>query len=613
MRVLGATVFDSPKGVTKFGNYWEKIERIESEKFFDVNDGVLKHHLLKTSSTERSKLTNAELVAWSNRYRHEIRYFKPDFIFFYGGGPGDLIPAEARAWNIPCGAYLVNGTFSNHRWCRDVDTFITDTNATRDYYREKLNIDPFPIGKFIGIETIAKSKKPERLLYVNPSLAKGAALVLLIARLLQRLKPTIKIEIVESRGNWDVVLKAVNATLGLPEDSCPENLIITPNTADMAAIYARTRVLFVPSLWWESGARVIAEAQLNGIPVVATHRGGNPEMVGAGGVIFTLPDNCFKEPYLTTPTEEGLIPVAEKIIQMFEDETYYSALSKSALINADITSNSSKNAKKLESHIKHLVDKKQSWLSPTYLAPAYLAYDSLRNHGEEQIYEPLNADEKGIFIDCGGYDGCSAVKFIANNPAFEAITFEPNPDLWSYYPSAPTTLIKKGVAGKTERRRFVLDEIDGDGSSFVTGKAIDYRKRIKNENFKFIEIQCVDICEVINSLHDYQKIILKLDVEGAEYEILEKLLESGLMSRVSKLYAEWHWNKMGLSQERHKAIYNRVKEHCPIQDWDALEMSVHHRDEERKKSRLDLLESVMNRKINEYQSHWLAQFLGHQT
>ena len=158
-----------------------------------------------------------------------------------------------------------------------------------------------------------------------------------------------------------------------------------------------------------------------------------------------------------------------------------------------------------------------------------------------------------------------------------------------------------------------MDEIDGDGSSFVTGKAIDYRKRIKNENFKFIEIQCVDICEVINSLHDYQKIILKLDVEGAEYEILEKLLESGLMSRVSKLYAEWHWNKMGLSQERHKAIYNRVKEHCPIQDWDALEMSVHHRDEERKKSRLDLLESVMNRKINEYQSHWLAQFLGHQT
>lgn len=446
VRVLGATVFDSPKGVTKFGNDWEKIEQIESGIFFDVNDGVLKHQLLKTSSTERSNLTNAELVAWSNRYRHEIRYFKPDFIFFYGGGPGDLIPAEARAWNIPCGAYLVNGTFSNLRWCRDVDTFITDTHATRDYYREKLNIDPIPIGKFIGSETIAKSKRPERLLYVNPSLAKGAAVVLMMARLLQRMRPTIQIEIVESRGNWDVVLKAVNATLGLPEDSCPENLIITPNTADMAAIYARARVLFVPSLWWESGARVIAEAQLNGIPVIATHRGGNPEMVGAGGVTFSLPDNCYREPYLTTPTEDGLIAVAEKIIQMFEDETYYSTLSEAALINANITSNASNNAKKLESHIKKLVDKKQSWIFPSYLVPAYPPYDSKRNHGEELIYEPLNYGEKGIFIDCGGYDGCSAVKFIANNPSFEAITFEPNPELWPYYNSVPTTLIKGSLA-----------------------------------------------------------------------------------------------------------------------------------------------------------------------
>lgn len=114
---------------------------------------------------------------------------------------------------------------------------------------------------------------------------------------------------------------------------------------------------------------------------------------------------------------------------------------------------------------------------------------------------------------------------------------------------------------------------------------------------------------MLDSLQDYQKIILKLDVEGAEYEILDKLIERGLMARVSRLYAEWHWHKIGMSQERHEAIYNRVKEHCPVQDWDALDMSVHHRADERKKSRSDLLASIINTNIKYYQSHHLAQIL----
>jgi FkbM family methyltransferase len=603
VRILGATIFDSPNGTTRFGADWEKIKNIKSESFFEVNDGIIKHNLLKTDSTERSKLTNAEELVWIKKYRLEIRYFKPDFIFFYGGGPGDLIPAEARAWNIPCGAYLVNGTFSNYRWCRDVDTFITDTNATRDYYREKLNIDPIPIGKFIGSEIIARSKSPQRLLYVNPSLAKGAALVLIMARVLERIKPSIKIEIIESRGDWQTVLKAVNQTLRLQENYLPGNIIITPNTTDMGAVYARTKLILVPSLWWESGARVIAEAQLNGIPVVATHRGGNPEMVGGGGITFMLPESCYRTPYLTIPTEEGLLPIAEKIIQLFENDEYYQKLSDAALDNANITSNAQINIKKFEDHLLKIIKKKQTWIKPNYLATAYDPFDPQRNHGEELLYEYLSESQKGIFIDCGGYDGCSAVKFILDNPGFESITFEPNPMLWNYYQDVPTTLIKKGVAGKTETRYFTIDEIDGDGSSFVAGKAIDYTKKVKNEDFEKIQIECIDICEVLEALKDYQKIVLKLDVEGAEYEILNRLLESGLISRISKLYAEWHWHKIGMSYEQHLEIYNRVKAYCSVQEWDALDMSIHNRDQERKKSRVDLLNNFIGEKIQKYQKN----------
>lgn len=610
VRILGATVFDAPKGVSKFGNQWKSIEAIQQEKFFEVNDeDGLNHVLLKTSSLNRDQITSAEMGAWHTRYTLEIQYFKPDFIFFYGGGPAGFIPAEARAWNIPVGAYLVNESFNGHRWCRDVDTFITDTQATRDLYRERLNIDPVPIGKFIGQDKIAKERQPVNLLFINPSLSKGVAVLIMMARYLEKRAPNITIEVIESRGDWDEILRAVNYTTGRAADDCPSNIKVTANTADMASVYSRTRVLFVPSLWFESGARVIAEAQLNGIPVVATNRGGNKEMVGAGGVIFNLPEVCYQKPYMTTPTEEGIKPVAECIVRLFEDDDYYKDLSTKAKSNVRRICDAKKNTQTLVNHIQSLIDKKQTWTKPSYTPTAYSPFDKTRPHGEQWIYHALPAGKKGIFIDCGGYDGCSAVKFILNNPHFDAITFEPNPVMWPYYDQVPTTLIKKGIASKSGTREFIIDELDGDGSSFVEGKKIDYSGRISNDQFKKNIIEVVGIDDLLKACSHYDQIILKLDVEGAEYEVLDQLLESGLIKKIDYLYVEWHWHKCGFSFESHQKIYSRVAEFCSIQDWDALDMAIHQRDAERLKTRTDLLQRFLTGGLKKYQNNKkLAKF-----
>jgi glycosyltransferase involved in cell wall biosynthesis len=53
----------------------------------------------------------------------------------------------------------------------------------------------------------------------------------------------------------------------------------------MRRIYARTRILLAPSLWEEGWGRVISEAQISGIPVLASNRGGLPESVGPGGLL----------------------------------------------------------------------------------------------------------------------------------------------------------------------------------------------------------------------------------------------------------------------------------------------------------------------------------------
>jgi glycosyltransferase involved in cell wall biosynthesis len=56
----------------------------------------------------------------------------------------------------------------------------------------------------------------------------------------------------------------------------------------MTKIYGECKILLVPSVWEEAYGRVVTEAQISGIPVVASDRGGLPEAVGPGGILIGL-------------------------------------------------------------------------------------------------------------------------------------------------------------------------------------------------------------------------------------------------------------------------------------------------------------------------------------
>lgn len=66
------------------------------------------------------------------------------------------------------------------------------------------------------------------------------------------------------------------------------NVTMVPSVPDIRPFYGEARVLLVPSVWEESTARVINEAQINAIPVLASDRGGLVEAVGPGGIVVAL-------------------------------------------------------------------------------------------------------------------------------------------------------------------------------------------------------------------------------------------------------------------------------------------------------------------------------------
>ncbi|MDE2029984.1 MAG: glycosyltransferase, partial [Alphaproteobacteria bacterium] len=90
---------------------------------------------------------------------------------------------------------------------------------------------------------------------------------------------------------------------------------------DMRSVYGACKILLAPSVWNEAYGRVATEAQVSGIPVVASNRGGLPEAVGPGGAILD-PES---------PVEIW----AEAVRKLWRDEDAYAALSCAARAHAE--------------------------------------------------------------------------------------------------------------------------------------------------------------------------------------------------------------------------------------------------------------------------------------
>ena len=121
----------------------------------------------------------------------------------------------------------------------------------------------------------------------------------------------------------------MSTTFGEARESLP-NVVVTPNTPDMKPVYGRARLLLAPSLWWESGARVLVEAMLNGIPAITTDHGGSAEMVKDGGILLKLNDCCHQKPYSSVPSCQTLMPLVERLEALFDNPAYYADLAARA-------------------------------------------------------------------------------------------------------------------------------------------------------------------------------------------------------------------------------------------------------------------------------------------
>jgi len=332
-----ASIFDPPRQVVLDDvvsrhrlSISTKSEALESISFVGVADGDITHTILKTASSRRNALSAGEESALLSLIERKIGEFKPEIILTYGGLNVERnIHRLAKASNIPVVFYLANGLYRKAETFASVDMILVPSRFLADFYADRLGLRANVLrDTFIKDNYLAIRENPRYITYVNPVPQKGLTLFSRIASEALRRLPGAEFLVVEGRWTKEDVARA-----GLKLDRIP-NIKVIPNRTDMREVYARTKILLFPSLWNEASGRMPVEAQLNGIPVLASRVGGIAENLNGGGFLFDIPERCAAN-HMAVPTPEEVGPWIERIGALLEDDNAYEEAERRALLAAE--------------------------------------------------------------------------------------------------------------------------------------------------------------------------------------------------------------------------------------------------------------------------------------
>lgn len=153
--------------------------------------------------------------------------------------------------------------------------YFANSDFTARRWRALSNIDCCVIPPIVDPSLYQVESTGEQVLFVNPTPIKGVEIMFALADACPEL-PFLVYESWNLAPTWREYCRVRAQTLG--------NIRWHPPTSDMRKAYAQAKVLLMPSIWEESFGRTVIEAQLNGLPVLASNRGALPALVGDSGM-----------------------------------------------------------------------------------------------------------------------------------------------------------------------------------------------------------------------------------------------------------------------------------------------------------------------------------------
>ena len=178
------------------------------------------------------------------------------------------------------------------------------------------------------------------------------------------------------------------------------------------------------------------------------------------------------------------------------------------------------------------------------------------------IPDLLKLGKKSLVIDCGANVGHVTKLFARTGAA--VISFEPDPKAFKLLSkrcgsNKNVTLIKKGVWNQNATiQLYTHKEAAGEEASFTVGSSIVADKI----NIDLSKAQSIEVIDLVAFMQQQKRKIdlVKLDVEGAEIEILKHILAAKAWHLFERMYVETHETKIPSQVKELENIKAQLKE-----------------------------------------------------
>jgi FkbM family methyltransferase len=151
-------------------------------------------------------------------------------------------------------------------------------------------------------------------------------------------------------------------------------------------------------------------------------------------------------------------------------------------------------------------------------------------NGDEKLRYNYNLNKESVVFDLGGYHGEFSEK-INSKYGSKIYLFEPIEEFFkiaaqklSAYPNVKCFQFAIGVENKTDYFNLAANET----SSF------------SNQNARKEEVRIVHIGDFLSEQKILKIDLIKINIEGGEYDILDYLLKNGLINRFVNLQIQFH-------------------------------------------------------------------------
>jgi len=170
----------------------------------------------------------------------------------------------------------------------------------------------------------------------------------------------------------------------------------------------------------------------------------------------------------------------------------------------------------------------------------------------------LSKIRKGdLVIDCGANIGRFAAQFAQRGATVFA--FEPHPAAFAAlkgrFENAPNVhCFNKAVSREAGRMKLYLRPDSDSIAATESSSLMAAKDNISTDHFVWVEVvRLVDFIEEIGRVR-----FLKMDIEGAEYDVLPDMLDTGANRKVDYIVVETHERSPGL-RPRHDALIERIQ------------------------------------------------------